>query len=131
MNVLSHIKDLLITNMTIKQLVDNRIRAYEYPDTLDKSKPFIIIEPISVPMLVGAVSNNFLAENHLIDIHVQGYSYDEVKRIQEEVRKVMWANGFKQRTNGLDEYFNETRLYLDVRSYEGVPKSLYFKQKLL
>lgn len=131
MNILSFIKDHLIINPKIKEYVGDRIRAFEYPETADTTRPFIIIEPVTVPSLVAGASNSYLAESHLIDIHVQGPVYDIVKELQEEIRITMWSIGFKQLSNGLDEYFKETKRFVDVRSYEGIPINTYYKKNLL
>jgi DNA-binding transcriptional regulator PaaX len=46
----------------------------------------------------------------------------QVKEIQAEVKKELKKLGFGQLKDGLDEYFNETKRFVDARRYRGLIK---------
>lgn len=117
-------------SLVIQEKVGNRMRAYGEPS--DKSDTFIIIEPNGVPDPRAPVSDSFLAESHLIQIDVQGPNHTNVNTVANEVRRVMWRV-FNMSTIGvgLDTYFEETKRFLDSRTYEGAPQKLYYQNKIM
>lgn len=108
----------LLENQTILEKVTaNRISYYEYPETKDDSKPFMIIIPMHPPRPGNSGSNIELSTIHTFQIDVQGSNRKEVKLIQKEVKSTMFSLGFVQLPEGLDEYLNDVKRYVDARRY--------------
>ncbi|MFJ7993591.1 DUF3168 domain-containing protein [Peribacillus frigoritolerans] len=112
----------LISNEVIVSLCEDRIKFYEYPETGDASKPFIVIDPLDVPVPTVYASNENHANEYLYQIDVESTNRLQVKEIQAEIKKELKKLGFGQLKDGLDEYFNETKRFVDARRYRGLIK---------
>ncbi|QYF82460.1 hypothetical protein KY492_26655 [Brevibacterium sp. PAMC21349] len=112
----------LISNEVIVSLCEDRIKFYEYPETGDTSKPFIVIDPLDVPVPTVYASNENHANEYLYQIDVESTNRLQVKEIQAEIKKELKKLGFGQLKDGLDEYFNETKRFVDARRYRGLIK---------
>ncbi|WP_025728396.1 hypothetical protein [Atopobacter phocae] len=113
----------LIKHETIKSLVTkNRIKFYEAPETMDTSKPFIIIEPLGVPVGVTYGSDKELSQRLTYQINVEAPKRQQVKEIQLAAKQVMRNLRFFQMPGGLDEYFSGTKRYVDARRYRTTTK---------
>ncbi|QOS90220.1 DUF3168 domain-containing protein [Peribacillus sp. JNUCC41] len=112
----------LISNEMIVSLCEDRIKFYEYPETGDTSKPFIVIDPLDVPVPTVYASNENHANEYLYQIDVESTNRLLVKEIQAEIKKELKKLGFGQLKDGLDEYFKETKRFVDARRYQGLIK---------
>jgi hypothetical protein len=112
----------LISNEMIVSLCEDRIKFYEYPETGDTSKPFIVIDPLDVPVPTVYASNENHANEYLYQIDVESMNRLQVKKIQAEIKKELKKLGFGQLKDGLDEYFKETKRFVDARRYQGLIK---------
>jgi hypothetical protein len=112
----------LISNEMIVSLCEDRIKFYEYPETGDTSKPFIVIDPLDVPVPTVYASNGNHANEYLYQIDVESMNRLQVKKIQAEIKKELKKLGFGQLKDGLDEYFKETKRFVDARRYQGLIK---------
>lgn len=112
----------LISNEVIVSLCEDRIKFYEYPETGDTSKPFIVIDPLDVPVPTVYASNENHANEYLYQIDVESTNRLQVKEIQAEIKKELKKLGFGQLKDGLDEYFKETKRFVDARRYRGLIK---------
>ncbi|WMX57449.1 DUF3168 domain-containing protein [Peribacillus sp. R9-11] len=112
----------LISNELIVSLCEDRIKFYEYPETGDANKPFIVIDPLDVPVPTVYASNENHANEYLYQIDVESTNRLLVKEIQAEIKKELKKLGFGQLKDGLDEYFKETKRYVDARRYQGLIK---------
>ncbi|WP_260286358.1 DUF3168 domain-containing protein [Peribacillus aracenensis] len=113
----------LRTNELIVSLCEDRIKFYEYPETGDTSKPFIVIDPLIPPFPTVYASNENHAYKYLYQIDVESTERITVKKIQAEIRKELKKLGFGQlKDEGLDEYFKETKRFVDARRYQGLIK---------
>lgn len=121
-DMLTKIYEQLVINPIISDKCLNRIKNYSYPETADMSKPFMIIIPLDVPVPYSYGSNTELSTEFIYQIDVQSKDRKEVKIIQQQVKDEMAKLGFKQLANGLDEYFEETKRYVDARRYTGVSR---------
>lgn len=113
-----------ITSMTYnEQTKEYRIKFYEQPETADKSGAFVTIRPVDVPNEAYHGSDKELSIEHLIQIDVEAKYRATCKQIQFEIKKEMKKLGFGQVSGqGLDEYFAETKRFVDARRYEGNTK---------
>ncbi|MFB6800451.1 DUF3168 domain-containing protein [Peribacillus butanolivorans] len=112
----------LISNELIASLCNDRIKFYEYPETGDTNNPFIVIDPLDVPVPTVYASNENHVYEYLYQIDVESTNRMTVKDIQAEIKKELKKLGFGQLKDGLDEYFKETKRYVDARRYQGLIK---------
>lgn len=113
--------DLLYQEMKINEVLErecaDRIKGYIYPETADTSRPFITIRPLQPPQASNYGSDQNLGYQFFYQIDVQSKNRMKCKEIQAAVKEVMEGLGFSQQTGGLDEYFEETKRYVDARRY--------------
>lgn len=125
------IQKRLMESLLIQQKVGNRIYAYQANENADTSNLYVIIRPLSPPVPEKGVSDNYLAESYLVKVDVEGSNLLDVKAVQNEIRKIMHSFGLRQQSDGLDDFFDETKHYVDSRNYEGIPNEFYYKSKLI
>ncbi|MBL4995591.1 hypothetical protein CUZ93_2257 [Enterococcus xinjiangensis] len=83
----------------------------------------ITIRPVDTPNEAYHGSNKELSVEHMIQIDVESKYRATCKQIQYEIKKEMKKLGFGQISGqGLDEYFSETKRFVDARRYEGNTK---------
>lgn len=117
-DMLDIVYDGLIASETIKEECSGRIKFYFYPETADTTKPFITIRPTKAPTETNFASNKSLSYEFAYQVDVQSYDRKKCKLIQNEVKKALETLGFSQQNNdGLDEYFEETKRFVDARRY--------------
>ncbi|MDN6626262.1 MAG: hypothetical protein L0K82_03490 [Pisciglobus halotolerans] len=119
---LMEIYNVLKANPVIAEKCENRIKFYEYPETADTSKAFMIITPLDIPSAFLYGSNDELSVEFMYQVDVQSHSRQETKEIQIAVKNTLRENDFKQLSGGLDRYFSETKRYVDARRYKGISK---------
>ncbi|MDW4058642.1 hypothetical protein [Staphylococcus saprophyticus] len=118
--MLKTLQKYLLKNATIAHHCTGRIRAYHYDETADTSGTYILISPLIAPQPSTYASDTNLSTEYLYQIDVRGPNYDQVKLIQEEIRKTLWQIGFRQQ-DGIDQYDHDIKIYLDARRYRGNP----------
>lgn len=124
-DMLDMIYAAMAENSTIAAECGKRIKYYVYPESADTGKPFIIIRPLSPPVAANYASDKNLSYSFAFQIDVQSHDRKKCKVIQNAVKAVMDELGFTQQSNdGLDEYFEETKRFVDARRYFKV-SSLY------
>ncbi|EMF0108795.1 hypothetical protein OU491_000549 [Enterococcus hirae] len=113
-----------IRSMTYNEETEQyRIKFYEQLETADKSGAFITIRPLDVPNEAYHGSDKELSIEHLIQIDVESRYRATCKQIQYEVKREMKKIGFGQlKGQGLDEYFKDTKRFVDARRYDGNTK---------
>lgn len=116
-DMLEIIYDGMIQNQIIVAECTDRIKFYIYPETGDTEKPFITIRPLNPPMATNYGSDTNLSYQFFYQVDVQSYDRKKCKEIQGAVKAVMEGLGFSQQPNGLDEYFEETKRFVDARRY--------------
>lgn len=93
------VHEKLSASPLIHEKVAGRIYAYQTMDNSDISDTFIVIRPIDVPTPVKGVSNNYLAEEHFIQIDVEGRDITTVKDVQNEIRRILHSFNLWQQPN--------------------------------
>lgn len=111
--------DALIKNETIKELVTpQRIKFYEVPENLDMTKPFIVIDNFLGPQTNAYFANNkALSIRFNYQINVESMDRMTTKRISKAAEETMRQMGFGRLEGGLDQYFSETKRFVEVRRY--------------
>lgn len=138
-DMMMEVYNALIENETINELVTpQRIKFYEVPETLDTTKPFIIIDNF-----LGPQNNAYFANNKALSIrfnyqiNVESMDRMVTKQISKAVEETMKQIGFGRLDGGLDQYFNETKRFVDARRYRKIHKfttptiswCLFFRRK--
>lgn len=100
-----------------ENVTKDRIKFYEAPETLDVSKPFIIIDALSPQTSAYFAANKEMSVQFSYQINVETTDRILTKRISRSVNYIMRDLGFSQLKDGLDEYFKETKRYVDARRY--------------
>lgn len=125
-DMLMIIYDALCLNSYIHSMTFNeeteeyRIKFYEQPETADRTGAFITLRPVDAPNEAFHGSDKELSIEHLVQIDVESKYRATCKQIQYEIKKEMKKLGFGQVSGqGLDEYFSETKRFVDARRYEG------------
>lgn len=113
------IYDALIADETILSKVGKeQIKFYEVAETLDQTKPFIVIDSFSGPQSPAFYgSDSELSQQFNFQINIETFSRTDAKLIAKAIKDVMWSTGFAQLPGGLDEYFKETKRFVDARRY--------------
>ncbi|GAB3797365.1 hypothetical protein [Virgibacillus kimchii] len=97
---------------------DNHIKLYESPST-DLMEPHIVIDPLDVPLPGDYGDNQWLTEDHMLQIEVWSKSYYDTEALSKRIRDIMWEQfGFPQGP-GMDEYDSDYKIYRDARRYRG------------
>lgn len=107
----------LRANDTVSFECEDRIKYYIYPEGADTSKPFLTIRPLNPPQAVNYGSDKSLGYLFYHQIDVQAGDRKTCKKIQHAVKEVMDGLGFVQQSAGLDEYFEDTKRFVDARRY--------------
>ncbi|BCA86646.1 hypothetical protein EsVE80_21690 [Enterococcus saigonensis] len=117
--MMMEVYEAIKNDTTIASLVDSdRIKFFEAPETLDTSKPFIIIDSTLGPSTSAYfAANKEMSKQFSYQINVESTNYLTTKKIAKAVQDVMRKMEFGQLTGGLDTYFAETKRYVDARRY--------------
>lgn len=118
-DMMMEVYDALIKNETIKELVTpQRIKFYEVTENLDMTKPFIVIDNFLGPQTNAYFANNkALSIRFNYQINVESMDRMTTKRISKAVEETMRQIGFGRLEGGLDQYFSETKRFVDARRY--------------
>lgn len=95
------------------------IKYYDYPEAAPR-ETFVLIKPLSPPTAAFGASDKELAQQLTYQIDVQSGDRILCKQIQQAIKKHMYSLGFSQLSEGLDEFFSDTKRYADARRYRTV-----------
>ncbi|AXN40669.1 DUF3168 domain-containing protein [Peribacillus butanolivorans] len=117
MDVLGMIYNAFIADPYIKEKASGRIKYYEFPGTGDVTAPYIIIDPLDVPLPKDFADDTWLTYDCLYQIEVWSKNRTNTRELSKQIGKVMWNFGFHQGT--ANEWDEETGIYRDARRYRG------------
>ncbi|GGI64742.1 hypothetical protein ACFQOY_13660 [Enterococcus alcedinis] len=116
--MIMEIYEALKVNPSITALVDEtQINMYESEEDLDTSKPFILIVPL------GPSTNSYfggdtpLSKQFTYQVNVEAIDLITTKEISHAIQKELWEMGYGQLSGGLDEYFKETKRFVEAKRY--------------
>ncbi|MFD9626975.1 DUF3168 domain-containing protein [Peribacillus muralis] len=118
MDVLGMIYAALMADTSIKETVDERIKFYEFPETGEVTAPFIIIDPLDVPLPKDFADNTWLTYECLFQIDVWSKKRTTTSELSGQICDAMWNAGFFQGL-GVDEWDKSTGIFRDARRYRG------------
>lgn len=94
-------------------------KSYVRYDQLAKESTSITIIPSGPPEGSVFGSNASLAKHFIYQVSVEAIDAITCKSLQNKVETILKTKGFHQMDGGLDEYFNDTKRYVDARFYQG------------
>lgn len=118
-DMMMEVYNKLIANDLIKEKVTKeRIKFYEVPESLDTSKPFIVIDtPLGPPLSAYFAANKEMSQTFSYQINVETTNRKLTDELSKEIKKIMWGNDFIQLSGGLNTYFTETKRFVQARRY--------------
>lgn len=126
MDILEIIYDELIKDNFIKSKThiedsedDHRIKYYEYPETGEVDKPFIIIDPLDTPMPDDYGDNIPLTLDYMVQIDVWSLSRLETLHLANRISEVLRESLGSGEIPGPNEYDKDTGIFRIAKRYRG------------
>lgn len=116
MDVLAIIYNALIADEFIAKEAEDRIKYYEYPESGEVEKPYIIIAPLDVPAPSDFADDTWLTFDCLYQIDVWTKNRTTTRQIGERIHQILWKLGLRQ-NGGLSEY--DSGIFRDARRFRG------------
>lgn len=116
--MLDEIYNALVADDYIKSKAFGRIKYYEYPATGEVNNPYIVIDPLDVPLPKDFADDKWLTDDYLYQIEVWTNDFNITHELSAQIRKVMWDLGFHQ-GSGVDEWDKDLNIYRNARRYRG------------
>ena len=124
-DLLDIVYQIITEDENIMRFVEkNQIKYHKASENLDMTKPFVVIDPLGPPDAAAYSSNSELSQRVVYQINVEGSIRKDVKRIQQMIKATLQGKRIRQIAGGLDEYFEETKRFVDARRY-SVQTKLY------
>ena len=95
------------------------IKPYYRPESLARHQSSLAIVPMAPARQNSFASDEPLRKEFTYQMNIEASTKEECTRIAGAVEKVFLKLGFYQLSGGLDEYFVETKRYVDARRYRG------------
>lgn len=125
-DAMSEIYQVLLKNAAIEQATlkgkKHNIYYYEMPDG-ELPANLIIIRPYLPPTPAYSGSDKYLAQRLIFQIDVQSVDRMTCKKLQIAIEQSLLELGYRRLPNQeLDEYFKDTRRYVDARRYQKITR---------
>ena len=118
-DMLIELNSWLITDPKIIELFNQGcVKSFNRPDYIDETQTSIVYIPVGTPQQSSNGSNQSLNKQFIYQINVESIDRLETKTLQRTIELILQEHGFKQIIGGLDEYFQETKRYVDARRYK-------------
>lgn len=116
MDMLTAIYNALLADEYIAQQAKGRIKYYEYPQSGDVKAPYIVIDPLDVPLAADFADDTWMTNDYMYQIDVWTNNRLLSKKISDRIQEIMWSLGYGQK-GGTDQY--DSGVYRDARRYRG------------
>ena len=126
MNILNILRELIVSDAQLKEIIGSRVYYYEVPETSDTSKPFVVLTPINDDPS-SFVSDKYLSESYFVQVDVETYKHQTTIDVTKRIRYLLFQMNMYQTSSQLDDYFKETKRYVMSRRYRGIPKINFIK----
>ena len=101
------------------ELADVTVKPYYRPESLAQDKASLVIVPMAPPRQVDFGSDKPLRKQFTYQINIEASSKALCTSVALAVDEVLTGLGFYQLNGGIDEYFVETKRFVDARRYRG------------
>ena len=119
-DMLNEIMQVLATDSDILSIQKTGgFKSYSRYENLSGSLTSITVTPTGPPEQTALSSNDSLAKHFVYQVSIEAIDRLTVKKLQNTVENILKTKGFFQMNGGLDEYFSDTKRYVDARFYEG------------
>ncbi|MDG4955898.1 hypothetical protein OGZ32_11200 [Lactococcus lactis] len=119
-DMLNEIMQVLATDSDILSIQKTGgFKSYSRYENLSGSLTSITVIPAGPPEQTAMSSNDSLAKHFVYQVSIEAIDRLTVKKLQNTVENILKTKGFFQMNGGLDEYFSDTKRYVDARFYEG------------
>lgn len=119
-DMLNEIMQVLATDSDILAIQKTGgFKSYSRYENLSGSLTSITVTPTGPPEQTAMSSNDSLAKHFVYQVSIEAIDRLTVKKLQNTVENILKTKGFFQMNGGLDEYFSDTKRYVDARFYEG------------
>ncbi|MDT2877199.1 hypothetical protein ACQUED_05780 [Lactococcus lactis] len=119
-DMLNEIMQVLATDSDILSIQKTGgFKSYSRYENLSGSLTSITVIPAGPPEQTAVGSNDSFAKHFVYQVSIEATNRMESKELQRKVENILKTKGFFQMNGGLDEYFEETKRYVDARFYEG------------
>lgn len=119
-DMLNEIMQVLATDSDILPIQKTGgFKSYSRYENLSGGLTSITVIPAGPPEQTAMSSNDSLAKHFVYQVSIEAIDRLTVKKLQNTVENILKTKGFFQMNGGLDEYFSDTKRYVDARFYEG------------
>jgi hypothetical protein len=117
LDILTKIYEALIADQEIASQAAEKIKYYEFPDSMTMDNgPYIIIEPVDVPLPRDFADNQYLKYDVFVAVETWSKTRTLTRMISERIESIMWNLGLVQ-NGGLEEY--DEGIFRNVKRYRG------------
>lgn len=116
MSVLAEDSDILHIKQT------GGLKSYKRREELEDDMTSITVIPTGPPEQAGFGSNTSLTKHFMYQVCIEATERMVCKELQKKVEALFQTKGFYQMSGGLDQYFVETKRFVDARFYQGYSK---------
>lgn len=103
----------------LPELKDVVVKPYYRPESLAPNKASLVIVPMNPPRQSDYGSNKALRKQFTYQFNIEASTKAKCTEIATAIERVLVKLGFHQLNGGLDEYFAETKRFVDARRYRG------------
>ncbi len=119
-DMLSEVMQALVTSPQILAIQKTGgFKSHERYENLAENLPSITVIPSGPPEQIARGSNHSLSKHFIFQVSIESTDRMTSKELQRTVERIFNDLGFYQMNGGLDEYFSDTKRYVDARFYEG------------
>src|SRR5699024_10890163 len=112
------IKDDEVVRSYVESETDGlRIRYFEYPETDDMSRRWLVLESILYALASGFSDDTWVSYDYLIHIEVWSRKREDNLIIANRIRDLLWDKLKFKQNDSVDE--RDLGIYRDARRYEG------------
>lgn len=101
----------------ISEQVGPRIKYYEYPESGDVDKPYMVLEEIAPPEPGSYADGTWLTLSVFVHVEIWSPNRTTTRLLAERVRNLIWETFKIRQIGGLPEHDNG--VFRDARRYQG------------
>lgn len=103
----------------LPKLKDVVIKPYYRPESTPDNVASVVIVPVTPAQASAYGSNKPLKKQFTYQINVEAFTKAKSAEIANAIGEYLLEKGFMQINGGIDDYFRETKRYVDARRYRG------------
>jgi hypothetical protein len=116
-DVLMIIYNKLLEDPFIAEHARGRIKFYEYPETGDVTRPYIVIDPLDVPLPSDYADDDWLTLDYMLQIDVWTKDRTLTRQLSYQTAEVLWDIGLRNYGGGVDEWDKDSGIFRQARRF--------------